>query len=84
MYRVLPRICFKNDLVRFTYNNQFYFIAFPTKIPIFLKYLKWFGIIAECLLGWNVNLFALNEKSPRFGLIIYFMKRVIHSRVTPP
>jgi hypothetical protein len=77
-------MCFKNDLAKFTSNSQFYFIAFPTKIPIFLKYRKWLGIISECLLGWKVNLFALKENSPRFGLIIYFMNSVIHSRVTPP
>lgn len=83
-YKVLPRICLRKDLVKFTYNNQFYFIALPTNIPIFLKYLRWFGIIYEFLLGWNVNLLALRENNPRSGLIIYFMNKVIHYLVTPP
>lgn len=84
MYKVLPNKCFKNDLVRFTYKSQFYFIAFPTKIPIFLKYLRWFGIRSEVGFGWKVNLLALNENRPKSGLIISFMKRVIHYLVTPP
>lgn len=44
-------MCFRKDFVKFIYNNQFSFIALPTKMPNFSNIERWFGTKYENLEG---------------------------------